>query len=141
MAAGSASDKVVDLLLQSKKIPVNQIDKFSDLDDGETALDVSEAAVYALKGYQKKFPAGSNATLQNKIEEANRILYYSYPNKPQLNYPAAGAQPTVDPDAFISDLLTHQQNVSNSLKAAGWTCKKDGCGIIDLNPSGDDSTS
>jgi hypothetical protein len=133
-AAANADDKVVDALLQTKKIPVNQVDKFTDFpdDQGETALDVSEQAVYALKGYQKKFSANSTATVQQKIEDANHILYYTYPLKPQLKYPANGAAPAIDPDTLISKLLTRQQSISTELKAAGWTCIEDKCGIIDL---------
>ncbi len=134
-AAGNASDKVVAALIQSKKIPVNQVDKFSDFpdDQGETALDASERAIFALKAYQQKFAADSNATAKDKLEEVNHILYYTYPLKPQLKSGAEAA--LVDPDAYVRDLLSHQQNVSDSLKAAGWTCIEEACG----KPSQDNS--
>lgn len=134
LAAAEGDDKVVDLMIQSKKIPVNQITKFSDLDDdeGQTALDPSEREVHALLGYQKKFPADSKASDQDKVMEVNNVLYYFYPLKSQLPVPAAGARAVVDPDAFINELLTRQQNVSSLLKAAGWTCKEDHCGIADM---------
>jgi hypothetical protein len=133
-AASNDDDQVVNVLLQTKQIPVNQVDKFTDFPDdpGETALDTSEQAIYALKGYQKKYPAGSTASVQDKIGKVNSIMYYTYPLKPQLKYPAAGAQPAVDPDAFVNDLLTRQQSISSSLKAAGWSCIEKDCGIVDL---------
>lgn len=134
IAAGNAADIVVDLLIQSKKIPVNQIstfgDEYSSDEEGETALDASESNLFALAAYQKKFSSNSKISLQDKISAANRVLYYNYPLKPQLKMSEA-----VDPDAFINNLMIRQQNVSNSLKAAGWICKKDNCGIIDLSTS------
>lgn len=143
LAAAEGDDKVVDLLIQSKKIPVNQITEFSDLDDdeGQTALDPSERGVHALLGYQKKFPVGSTVSDQEKVLEANGVLYYIYPLKPQLPIPAAGARAVVDPDAFINELLIRQQNVSNLLKAAGWTCKEDHCGIADIDSAGSNDES
>lgn len=135
LAAAEGDDKVVDLLIQSKKVPVNQITKFTDFDDdeGQTALDPSEREVHALLSYQKKFPAGSSGSDQDKVMEVNNVLYYFYPLKKQLPVPSAGARAAVDPDAFINDLLVRQQNVSKSLKAAGWTCKEDHCGIADTD--------
>jgi hypothetical protein len=131
IAASNAADRVVDLLIQSKKIPVNQINKFGDEysadEEGETALDVSENNLFALAAYQKKFSSNSKISLQDKISEVNSVLYYNYPLKPQLKM-----SETVDPDAFINDLMIRQQKISNSLKAAGWTCKKDNCDILDF---------
>jgi hypothetical protein len=129
MAAGNAADKVVDLLIQSKKIPVNELNKFTDYSDeeGETALDASESRLFALVTYQKKFASDSKISPEDKLSEANRILYYNYPLKPQLK------TSEVDPDAFMNDLLTHQQKVSDSLKAAGWVCKQENCGIVDYS--------
>ena len=134
-AAGNAADKVVDALIKSKKIPVNQISKFGDAsdDEGETALDASERGVYALKSYQKKFAGNSSASLSDKIEEVNHILYYTYPFKNRLPIPKPDSSNSVDPDAYISELLSHQQNISDTLKAAGWSCKQENCGIIELN--------
>lgn len=132
IAASNAADTVVDLLIQSKKIPVNQISTFGDEysadEEGETALDASESNLFALAAYQKKFSSNSKIPLQDKVSAANSVLYYNYPLKPQLKM-----SENVDPDAFINDLMTRQQKVSNSLKAAGWTCKKENCGIIDLS--------
>jgi hypothetical protein len=131
IASSNAADIVVNLLIQSKKIPVNQINKFGDEysadEEGETALDASESNVFALAAYQKKFSSNSKISLEDKISEANSVLYYNYPLKPQLKM-----SETVDPDAVMNDLMIRQQNISNSLKAAGWTCKKDNCGILDL---------
>lgn len=127
VASSNAADKVVDVLIQSKKIPVNQITRFSDLSDdpGETAMDVSERAVAALQSYLSKYPVGSTASIQNKISDLNRILYYVYPLMPRLTN-------SQDPDAFMNQLLQRQQNVSHLLKAAGWSCKQDDCGVVDL---------
>jgi hypothetical protein len=135
IAAGNAADKVVELLIESNKIPVNQLNKFSDYGDEEgiTALDTSESNLFALKTYQNKFATNSKLTLQEKIAEANRILYYHYPLKPQLKISENSQNSTIDPDAFINDLLNRQQTISNSLKAAGGTCKQENCGIIDLS--------
>ena len=129
IASGNAADKVVDLLIQSKKIPVNELNKFTDYSDeeGETALDASESRLFALVTYQKKFASDSKISPEDKLSEANRILYYNYPLKPQLKISE------VDPDAFMNDLLTHQQKVSDSLKAAGWACKQENCGIVDYS--------
>ena len=131
IASANAADIVVELLIQSNKIPVNQVNKFGDeysQEEGETALDVSENNLFALTKYQKKFSSNPKISLQDKLSAANSVLYYNYPLKPQLKM-----SETVDPDAFINDLINRQQNISDSLKAAGWTCKKENCGILELS--------
>jgi|GEM_PF-4414651 len=132
VASSNAADQVVDILIAGKKIPVNQITRFTDYadDQGQTALDVSEANVNALSGYLKKIPAGTQPSFQDKVFEANRILYYHYPFLPQLKLKPASSEPVADPDSVIAQLLQRQQHVSSSLKAAGWTCKEDNCGVV-----------
>lgn len=128
IAAGNAADEVIDVLIQSKKIPVNELNKFTDYttdEEAETALDSSESRLSALITYKKKFSSNSEMSLEEKLSEVNSVLYYNYPLRPQLKM-----SETVDPDAFINDLLIQQQNVSNSLKAAGGTCNLENCGII-----------
>lgn len=129
IAAGNAADKVVDRLIQSKKIPVNEINKFTDYldEEGETALDSSESRLYPLVQLQKNFAGNKKISTQDKISKVNDLLYYSYPLMPKIK--------DIDPDAFISDLLARQQRVSNSLKSAGWTCNQKNCGIIELSSS------
>ena len=141
-ASASGLDQVVDALIQSQKIPVNQITKFSDdpSEVGQTALDVSESNLDALNGYQKKFPTGSSASLQDKFLEADRILYYHYPMMPQLNMRPSQNQPSVDPDVFMSKLLQRQQHISQALKSAGWKCQQDNCGILVFDSNDDQSS-
>lgn len=129
IAAGNAADEVVDLLIQSKQIPVNQLNKFSSYSDeeGQTALDSSESHLFALAKYQKKIAANPKMSLQDKIFEANGVLYYNYPLIPQLKM-ASG-----DPDAFMNDLQKRQENVSALLKAAGGVCNEENCGILDFS--------
>lgn len=131
IASANAADKVVDLIIESNQVPVNQINKFGDEyseEEGETALDVSESNLFALMTYKKKFSSNAEMSLQDKLSEANRVLYYNYPLKPQVK-----ASENVDPDVFINELAVRQQKVSDSLKAAGWTCKKENCGILDYS--------
>jgi len=130
IASANAADTVVDLLIQSNKIPVNQISKFGDeysQEEGETALDVSENNLFALNTYQKKFSSNPKISLQDKLSAANSVLYYNYPLKPQLKM-----SETIDPDTVINDLIIRQQNISDALKASGWTCKKENCGILEF---------
>lgn len=129
IAAGNAADEVVDLLIQSKQIPINQLNKFTDFSDeeGQTALDSSESRLFALVKYQKKISANPQMSVQDKIFEANGVLYYNYPLIPQLKM-ASG-----DPDAFMNDLQKRQENVSALLKAAGGVCNEENCGILDFS--------
>ncbi|AUN98777.1 hypothetical protein C0V70_11835 [Bacteriovorax stolpii] len=128
IAAGNAADEVVDLLIQSKQIPVNQLNKFTDFSDeeGETALDSSEARLFSILKYKKKIAANPKMPLQDKIIEANGVLYYNYPLMPQLKMTSG------DPDAFMNDLQKRQEHVSELLKAAGGVCQEDNCGILDF---------
>lgn len=130
IASGNAADLVVDQLILSKKIPVNQLVKFTDYttdEEAETALDASENTLFALLKYKKKFASNSKVSLEDKIAEANHILYYHYPLKPQLKMSEK------DPDAFMIKMLSRQQNVSNSLKSAGWKCNLENCGILEMS--------
>lgn len=134
IAASNAADKVVDLLIQSKQIPVNQLNKFSDYtedSEAQTALDASESQLHALKRYQKNFYMNSQVSLEEKVSEANSILYYNYPLKPQIKMKKDGKL-TIDPDTHMNDLLIHQQNISDSLKAAGWSCNLENCGVLEF---------
>nr|BDT28929.1 ankyrin repeat domain-containing protein [Bacteriovorax sp. HI3] len=128
IAAGNAADEVVDLIIQSKQIPVNQLNKFTDFSDeeGETALDSSESRLFSLLKYKKKIAANPKMSVQDKIIEANGVLYYNYPLIPQLKMSSG------DPDAFMNDLQKRQERVSELLKAAGGVCQEDNCGILDF---------
>lgn len=130
IAAANAADQIVDQLIESKIIPVNQVYRFSDYTDevGQTALDASESRIYALNKYKKKITQDSQLSVQDKLFEANGVLYYHYPLTPQLRM-----KDGLDPDFFMTDLMNRQQRVSQSLKAAGWTCNEDNCGIIDFS--------
>lgn len=128
IAAGNAADDVVDVLIKSEKIPVNELNKFTDYttdEEAETALDSSESRLNALITYQKKISSNTEMSVEEKLSEVNSVLYYNYPLRPQLKM-----SETLDPDAYINELLIQQQNVSNSLKAAGGTCNLENCGII-----------
>ncbi len=130
IAAGNAADKVVEQLIISNKIPVNQLSKFTDYSDeeGQTALDTSESNIFALEKYKKKIDSDSQMSLTDKILEANNVLYYHYPLKPQMK-----VKDVIDPENFMDDLMTRQQNVSNLLKAAGGVCNEKNCGILDFS--------
>lgn len=123
-AASSAEARAVAEMLKTKKIPVNQLSKFSDIDDdSETALDASEYRVHDLTQYFVKYNASSSVS--DKIGAANDILYADYVVRPMLR---SGS----DPDAYLKDLLQDQKQVSDLLKAQGWTCHKPNCGIETL---------
>jgi hypothetical protein len=127
-AASNAADKVVELLL-NKKTPVNQLAKFASFgDDGQTALDASESRLFALTKYQKEIASNSQLSTQEKLSEANNVLYYNYPLMPQLKMKDA-----VNPDEFINGLLTRQQAISDLLKNAGGVCNEENCGILDFS--------
>lgn len=129
MAASNAHDKVVELLLD-KKVPVNQSVKFSSFDDevGQTALDSSEYRLSSLSKYQKEIASNAKLSLQDKLLEANSVLYYNYPLMPQLKM-----KDNINPDEFINNLFTRQQAVSNLLKDAGGVCNEENCGIVNVS--------
>ena len=121
-ASSSAESQVVDAIIKTGKVPVNQLIKFSDLDtdeDAQTALDASDYRIDSLNNY---FKNQANATKDAKLTAANSILYSLYIMAPQL-------KSTDDPDSAMKDLLNKQTQISTSLKAAGWSCHQKNCGI------------
>jgi hypothetical protein len=125
-AAAGAMDQAVEALLNTGKIPVNQLATFGQAADpnfSQTALDASVEREDQLAKYFSTFAQNKNA--KEKIDYVNFTIFYAeYIFAPRL---VAGKD---DPDMVMKSYQRRQSHVTALLKAKGWTCYQDNCGVL-----------
>lgn len=123
LSASSADDVAVQALLNTGKIPVNQLSTFGsgDLSDSQTALDASEQRVAAINSY---FTDNAGKSADDKRMSVNNTLLFGY----YVGFKQIAND--VDPDQYVKNLQVKQQHVSSLLKSKGWTCSESNCGVL-----------